>query len=116
MTKVIEINGEKKVVLFLVGFLILFILGALAKKLESVSSTPSIHAEPVREDHIFVDLDRMMDEHHLELRLRRVDGAWQITFTTHHNDGIIRIVGQGSATSILDALIKAEADFLERTG
>lgn len=102
------------VAFFLIGFLGIFISGKFEKKKPDISIPPTIQTEPVREDTVFVELDRMMQDHHLELRLRRVDDVWQITFI-RHEDGIIRIVGMGSAVSILDALIKAEADLLEKS-
>lgn len=99
---------------FFLGFLVLFVSERIFKKNEAVSP-PSVQTEPIVEDKTLSELDRLMREYHLELRLRRVDDCWQITFIKHE-PGLISIVGMGTATSISDALIKTEADFLEKMG
>ncbi len=84
-----------------------------AEKLDHRNSIPTILARPIEQEQVFHDLADFMKSNNLELRLRRADGDWNVTFL-HVEGRVVKMVGTGSAAMILDALIKAEADFLEK--
>lgn len=88
-------------------------LAELEEKKPKRKSLPSIIAQPLEEDRVFQDLAELMRHNNLEMRLRRVAGDWSVAFL-QVNGKVVRVVGTGSAEMILDALIKAEADFLEK--
>ena len=69
------------------------------------------------DDNTLLDsLSHLMRRHELELRLRRVDHQrWNVTLLKS-SQGIIRMVGRGSAPSIIEAVMRAEDDFEKRFG
>lgn len=97
---------------FLLGILVLFIMER-GIRVKEVSLPPEIQIMETREIDTLKDLERLLLEGGLELKLRRVDESWQVTLIRH--DGtIIRIVGMGVAETIMDSLTKAEVNFLEK--
>lgn len=105
------------------GILIVLILAANAASLlvkakpvkRPVEPGPVIVVEPISEDAMFFELSNVLTDYNLELRLRRIEDGWNVTLL-QHTIGLTRMVGVGSGKTISDALVKAEADFLEKVG
>lgn len=75
---------------------------------------PAITTTPVSETAFLEELANVMIDYHLELRIRRAEDGWNVTLLSHQG-GIVRMVGMGTSKIIIDALVKAEADFLEKS-
>ncbi len=74
---------------------------------------PAVTVEPVPDNILLEELANVMIDYHLEMRIRRVEDGWNVTMLSH-SGGVVKMVGMGSGKIITDALIKAEADFLEK--
>lgn len=96
----------------LFSLLILFIIER-GIRVKEKALPPDIQVLETREIDTLKDLERLLLEGGLELKLRRVDDSWQVTLI-RHDGSIIRIVGMGIAETIMDSLIKAEVNFLEK--
>lgn len=97
---------------FLLGVLVLLVMERVIQEKE-VALPPEIQVTETKEIDILKDLERLLLEGGLELKLRRVDESWQVTLI-RHDGSIIRIVGMGVAETIMDSLTKAEVNFLEK--
>jgi hypothetical protein len=75
---------------------------------------PAITTAPVSETAFLEELANVMIDYHLELRIRRAEDGWNVTLLSHQG-GVVRMVGMGTSKIIIDALVKAEADFLEKS-
>lgn len=68
---------------------------------------------PPQENSIFQLLGNLMRSYGLEMRLRRAEFLWNVTLLKNQ-DGVVRMVGRGSAPSITEAIMRAEGDFEKR--
>jgi len=68
---------------------------------------------PPQENKIFQLLGNLMRSHSLEMRLRRAEFLWNVTFIKTESS-IVRMMGRGTAPSISEAIMRAEGDFEKR--
>jgi len=101
------------ILFFSLFVLLLLYIAEIVLRKKEVELPPEIQVTETKETDTLIDLERLLLEGGLELKLRRVDELWQVTLI-RHDGSIIRIVGMGVAETIMDALTKAEVNFLDK--
>lgn len=94
------------------GLLINWYYGA-RRHYPSYDKSVRISSIPAIETDIIQLLGHLMRSNELEMRLRRAEFLWNVTFLKN-TEGVTRILGRGSAPSISEAIMRAEGDFEKR--
>lgn len=96
---------------FICFYLAAILIIGMAIEYFQLGKTKSLETKEEKpEEGIYISLSHLMKDHSLEMRVRRAPSSWNVTFLRGLN-GIIWIVGKGSASTISEAIMRAEDDF-----